>query len=655
MPALAIGAALLKAAALVAINVVVSAIFKPKKPTVEPPDTEQSRTRQLSNKEPMNVVIGRRIVGGTTMFDDTFGDELSLALEVTTISCKDCGVDKVWGDSEELTFATFPTSTEQAVTNHYLGKDDAQRAKVAIFDGATRPGSYLNGKNASWFSTDDDFGEDTVFIAITENTDDDIGGPDDDEDIQGEVFIPFQGRARFQSRTLGDKVCDPRDGGDYDDESTYVRSTNPALVYAQWQYGWYTGGLLAVGLGYPVELLDLDQIESDADYCDAQSFECHGPIRSGSAEDGSEILKTFGGVLERDRGKVYAVAEGNRPFAETIDLDEHPAAQVIGVDLYGPATERPTWIDARYAEESAQYTLTDLPRIYANGTGIEAGRVPRDRMDTYSFITNRTQAAHIQKINMAVARAAATMQLAGLPYRFDAIARGSVVSIANSGRDEIDDRDWIVKGKGVEGPKVTLYLREYAGSTALAAPTTPAASDLPITGRPFTDIRPGSYAGGSLATGTAGRLEDLRTGRLAVEDILIDGVGNLTGELEAVDNNTGTGGSSEGVSVTVSPTSAFKYGDETPGDVTTNTVTASATGGDDSFTYSWAFVSGGTGITINNGSTATASFTGDPSNGTLFGVVRVTATTYDTPSAGDISGYRDVNVTIAEHDANGLA
>ena len=63
---------------------------------------------------------------------------------------------------------------------------------------------------------------------------------------------------------------------------------------------------------------------------------------------------------------------------------------------------------------------------------------------------------------------------------------------------------------------------------------------------------------------------------------------------------------------TASPSGVSKSG---AGAITTPSVTCSVSGGVGPFTYAWAKVSGDDGITINSPTSASTSFSGDPSSG----------------------------------------
>ncbi len=103
-----------------------------------------------------------------------------------------------------------------------------------------------------------------------------------------------------------------------------------------------------------------------------------------------------------------------------------------------------------------------------------------------------------------------------------------------------------------------------------------------------------------------------------------------------------------GVTVSISPTSLYKYG-ATPG-LTTSSCTASASGGVPGYTYAWTLPAGGT-TGINSPSSATTTFS---VSGMLPGEVRILSfrcTATDSTSGTPLTGYQDIVVTFEREPA----
>ncbi|MEL7445567.1 MAG: hypothetical protein AAGK02_07115 [Pseudomonadota bacterium] len=151
----------------------------------------------------------------------------------------------------------------------------------------------------------------------------------------------------------------------------------------------------------------------------------------------------------------------------------------------------------------------------------------------------------------------------------------------------------------------------------------------------------GVNAAQAAADSADAKVTGIENGTRAVTDILVSGRGLLTAEQDAQSENINDVASG-GVTVSMSPT--FAHDDISgAGTGTTNSVTASATGGTGPYTYAWSKVSGDT-FTVNGPSAASTSFSATVSAGeTKSAVYKVTAT--DSLTA---TGSAQVSVSISE-------
>jgi hypothetical protein len=472
---MAIVSVLIQIAVAVAVSLIAKAIQKKPKSETQSADFEQVVKRRLSTGQPLEILVGRRIVGGVGFFDDAYSTNNELAVSVSVLSAKPCTqFHTLFMDGEPVTLAGDPTTGERLVTSHFLGKNDVPRAKLRVFlgDDNSGLGSYLAGKFPGKFTANDNFGDYCVAILECENTNDDLGNENDPEDQRNKNFIPFQNFPDFKLELSGVKICDPRIAGSvYGDESTYVYSNNSRLVDAQYDFGWYSGvgagRSLIVGNGYDVEVMDIEQIKSQATHCDNEGYTCSGLIRSGKNDDQDEIWKTYNADRIEHAASIFSVAESGREVSETIDMSEFLGAYVSFYDPNGFSTEVMNFIQTKYAEPDEYYSEKDLP-VYSNADWIaDDNHIPRGMSLPLLFVTDKVQAAKLQKQEIFISRAAATCTITDLPYGHIRIKVGSIVTLVNSDVEDVNDRQWVVKSRGqTERGDVTLNLREYAGQVA---------------------------------------------------------------------------------------------------------------------------------------------------------------------------------------------
>lgn len=486
---------ILKLASIVIINVAIQlvtmALQKKPKAQTNSLDFEQTIQRRLSNGEPCEVLVGRRIVAGVGLFDDSYGANLQFGVSISVVSAMPCtGFHRLFLDGEPVDLDGDPTTGERNVISHFLGISDTPRVKCRIFlgDDNSGLGEYLAAKFPSKYTADDDHGNYCVVILICENTNDDL------DEENGENLIPFQGYPDFKVELSGAKVCDPREvGADYDDPSTYIYSDNAALIDAQIDYGFYSGDpgseALIVGNGYPAELMDLAQIIANANYCQTEGFGCSGLIRSGASDDQDEVWKCYNAERVEHAAAIFSVPEGNRAASDNLDLSDYPAAYVSDYDPNGFSTEVYNEIKASYAEPTEFYGEKELP-IYTKAEWVAAdNHIPRQMALPLLFVTSLEQAAKLQKQEIEMSRSPATCTVQDLPFSFIGKPVGTIFTLTGTDIAEINGRTWIVKGRGQnERGDVTLTLREYGGTQAFTfdpATETPAIIVTPPIARPW--------------------------------------------------------------------------------------------------------------------------------------------------------------------------
>lgn len=605
-----------------ALSTLAQALIKKPKAETASLDFEQTVQRRLRNGQALEVLVGRRIVAGVGLFDDAYGTRNERGVSISVVSAKPCTeFHRLFLDGEPVTLSGDPTTGERSVTSHFLGKDDARRVNVRIYTGQnnnTGLGSFLRSKFPSRYAATDNHGDYCVVVIECRNTNDDL-----DEET-GTNYIPFQGFPEYKVEMSGVKVCDPRiTGASYDDESTYIYTDNAALIDAQYDYGWYSGigagRALIVGNGYPVELMDINQIIANANYCDTEDFGCSGVIRSGQSGDQEEVWKCYNADRVEHAASVFSIPEGNREFAETIDMSLYLASFVSNYDPDGYSTEVYNEVRTVYSEPEEFYGEKDLP-IYSRPEWIASdNHIPRQMSLPLLFVTNMVQAGKLEKQEINISRTPSTCNIADLPFGFIRLKVGTLVIIENSDVPAINGRIWIIRGRG-QTPRgdISLSLREYAGSVAFdfdIATEMPTPAINPPVPRPWEEWwGPRDY----VPPNVIGRVASIYDGTAEVNDINIVGRGSLNISNDARDENisnalnTATTASGGTMTVSRSPLQATAYdGNGGSGSLTTNPVTVSQSGGTGTITYTWTKVSGGA-ITVNSSSSATTTFSGDP-------------------------------------------
>ena len=620
-----------------AISSLAQALIKKPKAETSSLDFEQTVQRRLRNGQPLEVLTGRRVVAGVGFFDDAYSDKNERGVSVSVVSAKACTqFHRLFLDGEPVELSGDPTTGERSVTSHFLGRNDARRVNVRVFTGQggnVGLGLYLSNKFPSRYTAADNHGDYCVVVVQCHNTNDDL-----DEET-GTNYIPFQGFPEYKVEMSGVEVCDPRiEGASYDDESTYVYSDNAALIDAQYDYGWYSGvgagRALIVGNGYPVELMDMDQIEANATYCDTEGFGCSGVIRSAQSGDQEEIWKCYNADRVEHAASVFSVPEGNRELSETIDMSLYPASFVSNYDPDGYSTEVYNEVRTVYSEPAEFFAEKDLP-IYSRPEWIAAdNHIPRQLALPLLYVTDMVQAGKLEKQEINISRTPSTCNIADLPFGFIRLRIGTLVIIENSDVPAINGRVWIIKGRGqTSRGDVSLSLREYAGTVAFDfdpdTETPEPIINLPIP-RPWEEWWvPSDYVPPNVIV----RIDGIYDGTAELIDVNLAGRGSLNIDNDARDENinnalsiaTTAGGGTMTISRSPSQAAGFD-GDGGTGSITTNSVTVSQSGGTAPITYAWVKLSGDA-IIVDSSSSAATTFSGDPGvEGTISATFKCTVT-----------------------------
>ncbi|PHR57940.1 MAG: hypothetical protein COA43_11225 [Robiginitomaculum sp.] len=633
----------------IALHLASKALTKKPKSQTQALDFEQTVNRRLAIGQPLEVLVGKRLVAGIGAFDDGYGYKNEYGVSVSILSAKPCTeFHRMFFDSEPVTLSGDPTVGEVSVTSHFTGKNSAQRLKVRVFLGHDNAGqglgAYLASKFPAKYDATDNHGDYCVVVVTARNTNDDF------DKENGENYIPFQGYPTYKLELSGAKVCDPANGGVYGDESTYAYSDNAGLIDGQIDFGWYSGigegRALIVGNGYPLEMMSIPQIISNAIYCDNEGFKCSGLIRSANTGDQEEVWKCYNADRVEHAAQIYSVPEGNREVYGTIDLKNHIGAYISNYDAHGLSTEVYNEIHTKYAEPEEYYSEKDLP-IYSKPEWIASdNHVPRQMSLPLLFVTDKLQAGKLEKQEINISRHAAACTITGLPFGYMAVPVGSLIDIANADIEDVNQNGWVVKGRGqtIRGD-ITLTLRKYAGTHAFDfdhTTETPMPIVYPRIARSWDDMfTPSAFVHpeiidtvGTLreefdivdvavnheTTGLAAansQLGGIVDGTRSLNDVVLTGRGSVVAEFNALNQNinaaiTAASEAGGGSLIATASVSTVHGNSVYPASATTASVTITVTGGTAPYTHAWSKHSGDT-FTVNNPTSATTSFTATPS------------------------------------------
>lgn len=270
-------------------------------------------------------------------------------------------------------------------------------------------------------------------------------------------------------------------------------------------------------------------------------------MRSGG-NDQEEIWKCYNADRVEHPASIYSVPEGNRVISETIDLSTLPAAHISEYDEDGYSTEVYNEIQTVYAEPEEHYGEKDLP-LFSSPDWIAAdNHIPRQMSLPLLFVTDKAQAARLQKQEICISRNPATCTVTDLPFGFIRIGVGDIITLTGSAVSAVNDRQWIVKGKG-QSPmgEVSLTLRAYAGDAAFAfdnqTEIPPIDIVLPIP-RPWPwwerlpYVNPGTVAGINSSVGNLNsEVGGIIAGTRPLDGITITNRGQLLPEIDGLDVN----------------------------------------------------------------------------------------------------------------------
>ena len=615
------------AVASFALSTVAQALTKRPKAQTQSLDFEQTVQRRLRTGQPLEILVGKRIVAGVGFYDNAYSENNEQGVSVSVLSAKPCTkFNTLFLDGEPVELSGDPTLGEVDVTSHFLGINDAPRVRVRIFLGNNNNGlgSYLNTKFPSDYTSADRHGDYCVVVVDARNTNDDL-----DEET-GTNHIPFQGYPEYKLEMTGAKICDPRNGGVYGDESTYVYTDNAGLIDAQYDFGWYSGvgdgRALIVGNGYPVGIMDFDQIARNADYCDAEEFGCSGLIRSAQSGDQEEIWKCYNAERVEHAASVFSVPEGDREFIGVIDMAKYPAAYVSAYDVDGYSTEVYNEVKTVYSEPLEFYAEKDLPP-YSRPEWIAAdNHIPRQLDLPLLFVTNMVQAAKLEKQEICISRTPSTCSIADLPFNFISKRVGRLITFINADVPAINNRVWIIKGRNdTSRGDVSFTLREYAGVPAFSfdESETPDVDVNEPTPRPWSEFwNPTEYIPAGVIENiddTMSNVSNILDGTAEITDVNLAGIGSLNSANEARDlnisdaSNAAASATGNTMTVSVNHTQVSGSSSASIGGISTSPVTVSQSGGTGAISYLWERVSGST-MTAESPNSASTSFVGNPSS-----------------------------------------
>jgi hypothetical protein len=650
---------LINTAIAIGLNLIARAIAPKPKNRSGSPDFTQTIQRRLKNNAPLEVLVGRRIVAGVAAYDDVYGANNENGVSISILSAKPChDFHKLFLDGDSVTLSGDPTQGEVFVTSHFLGKPGStprERVKVRIFlgDDNSGVGAFLNAKLGTRFASTDNFGDYCIIVVDCKNTNDDL-----DQDT-GKNYIPFQGYPQVKVELSGAKVCDPRvTGYDYADETTYVYSDNSALIEAQYDYGFFSGTgsnrKIIVGNGYPTELMDIENIKSQADYCDDEDFTCAGLLRSGANDDQDEIRKTYNATRVELPASVSSIAHGNRSDAGTITMSSYPYAHISFYDPQGFSTEVYNEGLVTYSEPDENYGEKELPVFTKSQWGAS---INRQLSMLLLYVTDKVQAYKLIKQEVYETRYPSTVVIENLPFNFKSVKVGSIINVTNSDIPDVNSKRWYIQSKVEdEMSNVRLTLRERPPVEAYSYDPDTEGVSIEINApnsKEWGDIfLPQDYTSPAVVSDVADDVSGVIAGTIELTDVIIRERGSIITNVIASDSNinaalTIASEAANQMVVTLNRSALTGASIQADALVTTPAAIVTASGGTAPYTYLWEKVSGHTGITITSANAASTTFSGTPGSGNILnGVFKCTVT--DSASPNPVTRIVEVSVTMID-------
>jgi hypothetical protein len=301
-------------ASAIALNAAIVQKLTAKKP--QGPGTQTSFKADPNAGIP--YVIGRTLVGGNIVYWEPHGSKNKYQSLVIVMSGAGPieSIDQTYLDKEEINFSGGLTGSAVGSLSTLLNQDVQLGASPETAQLSTGIGTPPSWDAASLLS-----GLAASMLTMK-------------FDAKGDVTLTSTPRMGWLLH--GVKVYDPRLDDTYpggsgpqrsDDESTWAWSDNPFLHGLAWALGRYQNGVRVMGVGMPVDQIDVANFVEGANVCDANGWKAGGQVDS--AMDKWNVLKLIlqagGGEPIRYGARLSCIVNAPKVILDTIDHK-----QVIG-------------------------------------------------------------------------------------------------------------------------------------------------------------------------------------------------------------------------------------------------------------------------------------------------------------------------------------
>lgn len=425
-------------------------------------------------------VAGRRAVAGVLQHADEFGaDERYMGfINVKSGAGPVDAIESNRADSVAVTTDVngMVTSPEVFAGKMWLRDQLGQQPEIAHL---TQPGLYQGAMMAGWSSTEKLSGKAAHILTLQQ----------DSKFKSYPAGVPV-----FESTVRGIKWYDPRldstyPGGSgpcrFDDQATWVYSTNGAIHALGYALGLRENGQVVEGFGCPITDIVLEDYVEAANVADMNGWHCNAYWTSKDRpwQVYTAFLQAAGAVHVTKWGKLGCMPRGAaRVSLTTISAADTAAA--VSIQPLASRRDRINTITPKCPLESHQWAEPDLtPVKIQHYIDNEDGGEVRDRGVHYPFVTNEgnpQQAAQLAAYDILDSREGMTGVIPVRPYLMD-LDPGDCFTVTEPGFN-LAAQKFLVQKRSFDfetGVSILHLISETDGKHALALGQSSDAPDAP--------------------------------------------------------------------------------------------------------------------------------------------------------------------------------
>lgn len=425
-------------------------------------------------------VAGRRAVAGVLQHADEFGaDERYMGfINVKSGAGPVDAIESNRADSVAVTTDAngMVTSPEVFAGKMWLRDQLGQQPEIAHL---TQPGLYQGAMMAGWSSTEKLSGKAAHILTLQQ----------DSKFKSYPAGVPV-----FESTVRGIKWYDPRldstyPGGSgscrFDDQATWVYSTNGAIHALGYALGLRENGQVVEGFGCPITDIVLEDYVEAANVADMNGWHCNAYWTSKDRpwQVYTAFLQAAGAVHVTKWGKLGCMPRGAaRVSLTTISAADTAAA--VSIQPLASRRDRINTITPKCPLESHQWAEPDLtPVKIQHYIDNEDGGEVRDRGVHYPFVTNEgnpQQAAQLAAYDILDSREGMTGVIPVRPYLMD-LDPGDCFTVTEPGFN-LAAQKFLVQKRSFDfetGVSILHLISETDGKHALALGQSSDAPDAP--------------------------------------------------------------------------------------------------------------------------------------------------------------------------------